>query len=129
MTTDPNLTQFPIQSEWDRDAHMEVPAIRIPWSAIAPHEAQALKNHCGQDLAKLASRGGLSSEEAIATITGRGIWEIENRTPIGHRRELLRLVADPNHCRSCRKELTPGEKNRQRLDVPYCDKCGGRQSD
>ena len=35
----------------------------IPWSAIAPYEDQALKNHCGQTLAVLASRGGLSPLE------------------------------------------------------------------
>jgi hypothetical protein len=36
---------------------------------------------------------------------------------------------DPNHCADCGKELTDGEKNRQRLDWPRCDKCRGRKSD
>lgn len=35
----------------------------VPWSLIAAHEGQALQNHCGQSLEKLASRGGLSPEE------------------------------------------------------------------
>ena len=39
----------------------------IPWESIAPHEAQALKNH-GQSLEKLASRGGLSWCEALAVL-------------------------------------------------------------
>ena len=30
----------------------------IPWSVIAPHEAQCQKNH-GQSLERLAERGGL----------------------------------------------------------------------
>lgn len=39
----------------------------IPWESIAPHEAQALKNH-GQSLERLASRGGLSWCEALAVL-------------------------------------------------------------
>lgn len=35
----------------------------IPWSAIAPYEDQAIKNHDGQTLEVLARRGGLSPLE------------------------------------------------------------------
>ncbi len=38
----------------------------IPWSAIAAFDKQAQDNHGGQDLEKLAKRGGLSVCEAIA---------------------------------------------------------------
>ena len=42
----------------------------VPWSMLAPHEPQALKNHCGQSLEKLASRGGLSPLEIYAVVNG-----------------------------------------------------------
>lgn len=42
----------------------------IPWAFIAPHEAQALRNH-GQTLNRLAERGGLAACEAIDIIEGR----------------------------------------------------------
>lgn len=49
-----------------------VPAIVlwIPWSLIEPHEAQAFRNH-GQYLAKLADRGGLTADEAVAVLEDR----------------------------------------------------------
>jgi hypothetical protein len=46
---------------------------RIPWSIIASHEAQAIRNH-GQDLAKLANRGGLHPVELYAVLHDRK-WE------------------------------------------------------
>jgi len=42
----------------------------IPWSVIAPHEAQALKNH-DQSPERLAERGGLSVCEAVAVLEDR----------------------------------------------------------
>ncbi len=42
----------------------------IPWAFIAPHEAQAQRNH-GQSLKRLAQRGGLSVPEALDVIEGR----------------------------------------------------------
>lgn len=41
----------------------------IPYNVIKPHEEQALKNHCGQTLDRLAARGGLSWAEAYAVLT------------------------------------------------------------
>lgn len=41
----------------------------IPYDVIKPHEEQALKNHCGQTLDRLAERGGLSWVEAYAVLT------------------------------------------------------------
>ncbi len=41
----------------------------IPWSVIAPHEAQARQNH-GQSLSRLAERGGLCWSEAWGVLTG-----------------------------------------------------------
>lgn len=59
------LTAFPLQlADWKRGR------VTIPWSLIAPHEAQALKNH-GQSLNRLAERHGLSPSEALAVIEDR----------------------------------------------------------
>ena len=44
---------------------------QIPWSVIAPHEAQALRNQGGQTLERLQERGGLSPEEALAVLEDR----------------------------------------------------------
>lgn len=50
----------------------------VPWSLLAPFEAQAMHNH-DQSLAKLNSRGGLSPAEMVAVIEGRnGQWISEN---------------------------------------------------
>ena len=43
----------------------------IPFALIAPHDAQARSNHGGQNLDKLASRGGLSACEALAILENR----------------------------------------------------------
>jgi len=52
------------------DPWKELPAQvnEIAWEMIAPHEATALRNHGGQSLQKLASRGGLSPCEAVAVL-------------------------------------------------------------
>ena len=39
----------------------------IPYNVIAPHEAQAMKNH-GQTLQRLAERGGLCWSEMLAVL-------------------------------------------------------------
>lgn len=49
----------------------------IPFAMIAPHEAQAMRNH-GQTLDRLASRGGLAVAEAIAIIEGRKWSSVKN---------------------------------------------------
>jgi hypothetical protein len=42
----------------------------VPWSLLAPHEAQARKNH-DQSLARLAERGGLDPTEMVALFSAR----------------------------------------------------------
>lgn len=44
--------------------------IGLPWDLIAPHEAQAQRNH-SQSLERLAERGGLGTCEAVAVLEGR----------------------------------------------------------
>ena len=40
----------------------------IPYNIIAPHEAQAMRNHGGQSLQRLAERGGLDWTEILAVL-------------------------------------------------------------
>ena len=40
----------------------------IPYNIIAPHEAQAMRNHGGQSLQRLAERGGLGWDEILAVL-------------------------------------------------------------
>lgn len=58
----------------------------IPWALIAPHEAQAQRNHW-QSLDTLASRGGLSACEALAVIEDRP-W----RRGVSKEDDALRLI-------------------------------------
>ena len=81
---------FPIQADWSPEKRKWIPASRIPWAMIQPHEATALKNH-QQSLETLAQRGGLSSCEAVAILEDRAWSEIENSEDI-----LLKKVAKWN---------------------------------
>lgn len=42
----------------------------VPWDYMAPHDKQCRKNHCGQSLEDIASRGGLGAAEAENVVTG-----------------------------------------------------------
>ena len=65
------MKTFPIMSDWDAEKHQRVECSSIPLEMIAPHEKQALLNHCGQNLQHLAKRGGLSFCEAVAVLEDR----------------------------------------------------------
>lgn len=54
-----------------RDAGVCTVVIALPWALIAPHEAQASRNHGGQSLERLAERGGLGACEAVAVLEDR----------------------------------------------------------
>ena len=49
----------------------------VPWALVAPHEAQARRNH-DQTLRRLAERGGLSPDELVAVLEDRR-WERMDR--------------------------------------------------
>jgi hypothetical protein len=72
-------TPFPIQPFRDYSHPIEGrkkvknEPLSIPWELIAPHEAQAQRNH-SQTLKRLAERGGLSACEAVAVLEDRP-WE------------------------------------------------------
>lgn len=64
----------------------------IPWDVLAPHEAQAQKNH-GQTLRRLAERGGLSPAEAVAVLDGRDWGAIGNSRSTAYWRARLMGLA------------------------------------
>lgn len=43
----------------------------VPYGLLMPHENQARENHCGQSLARMKERGGLSYAEMLAIIEDR----------------------------------------------------------
>lgn len=51
----------------------------VPWSFVAPHEAQARANH-DQTLERLAERGGLSPSELVAVVRGEGYRVVMSRS-------------------------------------------------
>ncbi len=61
--------QFPVlmsPSSWKR--HPDCPRF-VPWDFLAPHEAQARRNH-DQSLIRLAERGGLDPVEMYWIVNG-----------------------------------------------------------
>lgn len=66
-------TSFPILltlRERRHSAALDCPP-SVPWRLVEPHEDQALKNHNGQSLARLAERGGLGPDELVAVLEDR----------------------------------------------------------
>ncbi len=86
--------QFPIQVQWpERDYPPQRRS--IPWDLIAPHEKQALENHCGQTLQRLADRMGLSSHEAVAIIEDKRYtarWKTTNGTTAAQHTQTLEAI-------------------------------------
>lgn len=76
----------------ERRREPECPA-SVPWAMLAPHESQAVKNHGGQSLARLAERGGLSPREMLNVLEGRN-WKPGDRDDSGTIAELVRRVAE-----------------------------------
>jgi hypothetical protein len=63
-------SRFPVLlTHSERKAHPDIPR-DVPWSLLAPHEAQALRNH-DQTLARLAARGGLGPDEMWCVVNGK----------------------------------------------------------
>lgn len=73
-----NIKMFPILMDYrisDRIADMRSAsspylAVCIPWDMLQPHEKQAQANH-HQTLIRLAERGGLGADEALAVLEDR----------------------------------------------------------
>ena len=74
MTSD---RMFPVLVNWQHEQmHKDLGVPKsVPWSMLAPHEAQAERNH-DQALKTLARRGGLDVSEMVAVLTGQTWREI-----------------------------------------------------
>lgn len=64
----------------------------VPWSVVAPHEAQAKSNH-DQTLARLAERGGLDAHELYAVLRDKP-WREIRYIPISSIAAKLREIVD-----------------------------------
>lgn len=62
--------------------------LRVPWSVIKSHEAQAQKNH-SQSLTRLNERGGLSVCEAVAILEDRRWREMNEQDALFRLVELI----------------------------------------
>lgn len=64
----------------------------VPWAFLAPHEAQAQRNH-SQSLKRLAERGGLAACEAIDIVKGLR-WNTTKFNAEDNARELINMVRE-----------------------------------
>jgi len=85
----------------------------IPWAALAPHEAQAQRNH-GQSLERLAQRGGLDPAEAVAILEDRR-WDRQPPPPAQSIARMLELVRRALGCPRC--DATEAELARVREEI------------
>ena len=72
----------------------------VPWELVAPHEAQAMRNHCGQTLKRLAERGGLGPCEMVAVLEDRPWKTMPLSDAVKRLRELVWPERDPGS-KSC----------------------------
>lgn len=75
---------FPIMAtdEERRLIPLPIRLTKVPWSVIAPHEAQAQRNHGGQTLERLAERGGLCAKEALAVLLDLPFEAVTEKDPL-----------------------------------------------
>lgn len=92
-------------------------ASSIPWSLIAPHEAQALINH-DQTLERLAERGGLDPCEALSVILNLK-WR-QDRFSLGTAVAVLAALA----VETARADREADRAKRADVDG-WCDACAG----
>lgn len=86
----PPPRMFPILRGYgraERTAMLGCPT-SVPWDLLAPHEAQALRNHGGQSLERLAERGGLSPAELVAVVEDRAFRSMPLEEAVARVREL-----------------------------------------
>lgn len=76
----------------------------VPWEVMVPHERQAMTNHGGQTLERLAARGGLACGEAWCVIQGKHPGYPEKAGWEEYRRQWL-AFADETNKRYCQLEI------------------------
>ena len=83
----------------------------IDWNLIAPHEKQAMENHCGQTLEQLARRHGLSWYELLCVLLDKPFTEVEydkeknykelcQRALVSEEVKQYREIGTPEECRA-----------------------------
>lgn len=130
------MLQFPVieavryRRRRRRDPSLPAAPRSIPWSLVAAHEAQALRNHY-QTVERLAQRGGLSPAELVAVLEDRPWTSMAESAAIERLTDLVvefeavdsdgvvrPAVADElrESLRRPASELLSAEEMRQRLD-------------
>lgn len=105
----------------------------IDWNLIAPHEKQAMENHCGQTLEQLARRHGLSWYELLCVLLDKPFTEVEydkeknykelcQRALVAEEVKQYRAIGTPEECRAAMEKQK--KKNPIRLDKCTCPSCG-----
>lgn len=80
----------------------------IDWNLIAPHEKQAMENHCGQTLEQLARRHGLSWYELLCVLLDKPFTEVEYDKEKNYK-ELCKMALVSEEVKQYRAIGTPEE--------------------
>lgn len=95
-----------------------LPNLRIPWAMIAPFDAQAKANHCGQGLCRLQERHGVSACEALAILECRPWQRMDEHKAYLHLK--ARIEKWESNSRLTAQTKSDSEmKNTAEAEVPY----------
>lgn len=92
----------------------------IDWNLIAPHEKQAMENHCGQTLERLARRHGLSWYELLCVLLDKPFTEVEYDKEKNYK-ELCQMALVSEEVKQYRAIGTP-EECRAAMDKQIVEK-------
>ena len=117
----------------------------IDWNLIAPHEKQAMENHCGQTLERLARRHGLSWYELLCVLLDKPFTEVEydkeknykelcQMALVSEEVKQYRAIGTPEECRAAMEKQTAKKPmhvtnsyfgyQKHKEHVGYCPDCG-----
>ena len=87
--------RFPVSLDFmphkDREEYRDCPE-SVDWDLVAPHEAQAQRNH-DQTLNRLAERGGLSPSELVTVLEDREWRVMPLRDAVNRLKQLIGWVS------------------------------------
>lgn len=117
----------------------------IDWNLIAPHEKQAMENHCGQTLERLARRHGLSWYELLCVLLDKPFTEVEydkeknykelcQMALVSEEVKQYRAIGTVEECRAAMEKQTAKKPmhvtnsyfgyQKHKEHVGYCPDCG-----